>query len=306
MSTNRTAYTSGHFLFTIDGELDTSWLKSVDGGAVKGTVVEESLGLDDLQLKHIATVETDPLTVEVGISASSSVLRWVRDSMNRKFSRRNGSVIHANFKYESVFEQSFSDALLSEITFPALDGSDKSAAYLTLKVQPERITLEKGKGEKVLGKEGESKQKLWAPSNFRLSIDGIDCTRVSKIDSFTIKQKIKTLYLGDSRHPELEPTGIEIPGLTVTMALAYAEDFIKWHREFVIEGGKDPEYQKTGAIEFLDPQTNQVLFTITLESVGIKSLTIEKSEAAAESIKRCKVELFVETMKIDPSGAGFA
>ena len=35
------------------------------------------------------------------------------------------------------------------------------------------------------------KQKQWLCSNFRLRIGKLPCTRVSKVDSFTIKQGIK-------------------------------------------------------------------------------------------------------------------
>lgn len=305
MSINRTAYTSGHFLFHLDGDPETSWLKSVDGGGVKGSLLEEGVGPDHVQLKHVSTVEIDPLTVEMGMSASSPIFRWIQDSWKRQFSRRTGSVIHANFNLESVIEQWFQDALISEVTFPALDGGDKNPAYLTMKLQPEYMEIKSGDARKIQGIDGQ-KQKMWTPSSFRFEIDGIDCTHVNKIDSFTVKQKIKPLYVGSNRYPELEPTGVEFPKLTVTMGAAYASDFIKWHHDFVIKGDKDPAHQKTGAIEFLDPSTAQPIFTIDLRNVGMSALTIEKSEANAEAIKRCKVELFVENMELKLGSSGFA
>jgi hypothetical protein len=303
MSTNRTAYTSGHFLFQLDGDPETSWLKSVDGGSVKGSVLEENVGLDHIQLKHVSTVEIDPLTIEVGMSASAPVFRWIDDSWRHRFSRRNGAIIHANFNLESVIEQEFQDALVSEVSFPTLDGSDKNPAYITIKLQPERVEIKQSGGRKLQGIDGQ-KQKLWTPSSFRLEIQGVDCTQVSKIESFTVKQKIKPLYVGSNRYPELEPTGVEFPKLSISIAAAYAEDFIKWHQAFVVKGDKDPKHQKPGAIEFLDPATAKTIFTIELKNVGISQLAIEKSEANAESIKRCKIELFVESMELDLGSSG--
>jgi hypothetical protein len=305
MSTNRTAYTSGHFLFRLDGAPDTSWLKSVDGGGVKGSVLEESVGPDTLQLKHVATVEIEPLAIEMGMSATSPVFRWIQDSWKRRFSRRNGEVIHADFNLASVLEQSFLDALISEVTFPTLDGSDKNAAYLTIKLLPERIETKRGDGRKLQGVDGQ-KQKMWTPSSFRLEIDGVDCRHVNKIDSFTVKQKIKPLYVGSSRYPELEPTGVEFPRLSLSVAAAYADDFLKWHEQLVVKGDKDPKQQKNGSIDFLDPTTNREIFSVQLNNVGINHLTIEKSEANAESIKRCKIELYVETMDLNLSASGLA
>lgn len=304
MSTNRTAYTSGHFLFALDGEPDSSWLKSVDGGGVKASVIQENIGPDHIQLKHVATVEIEPLTIELGMAVTAPVLTWIKDSWGHKFSRRNGSVIHADFEYSAMLEQSFYEALIAEVTFPGLDGSDKKPAYLTLKLQPEKIELKNSDGHKIQGVEGARKQKLWSPSSFRLEIDGVDCTRVNTVGSFTVKQKLKQLYVGSSRFPELEPAGLEFPNLTVTMAAAFAKDFIAWHEAFVVKGGKDPAHLKSGSIQFLDPRTTQPLLTVKLDNVGINSLTFEKSEAGAESIKRCKVELFVESMDLDLSASG--
>lgn len=303
MSTNRTAYTSGHFLFRLDGSKDTSWLKSVDGGGVKGSVTEENVGPDSFQLKHVATVEIEPLSFEIGMSASSPVFQWIQDSWKRKFSRRNGEVVHADFNLSSVLEQPFEDALISEVTFPALDGSDKNPAYLNVKLLPERIKLVPGNGRKLQGEET-PKQKLWTPSSFRLDIDGVDCRHVNKIDSFTVKQKIKPLYTGKNRYPELEPTGVEFPKLNLTVAAAYAGGFIEWYNKLVVEGDQDPRQQKTGSIDFLDPSTNQEIFSVQLNKIGINHLTIEKSEANAESIKRCKIELFVESMDLNIGASG--
>lgn len=305
MSINRTAYTSGHFLLKLDeprlNDLQTTWLKSLDGGAVKASLIEENVGPDNLQLKHLSTVEIEPLTMEVGMSASSPLFQWVMDSMNKEFSRRNGEITHADFKLNSVLEQFFYDGLLSEVTFPTLDGSDRNPAYLTVKVLPERIETKKGDGNRVKGDDNQ-KQKLWTPANFRLDIDGVSSSKyVNKIDSFTIKQKIKPLYVGKSRYPELEPTGMEFPRLNITIAAAYADEFIKWYDDLVVKGGQDPELQKTGAIEFLDPTTGKDIFNIELKKIGISHLAIEKSEAKAESIKRCRIELFIESMKITPA-----
>ncbi|WP_428266461.1 phage tail protein [Haliangium sp.] len=303
MSSNRSAYTAGHFLFHLDGDKETSWLKSVDGGGVKGSVIEEDVGPDFLQLKHVATVEIDPLSLEVGLSASAPIFRWIQDSWKRKFSRRNGSIIHANFNLESVIEQWFRDALISEVSFPTLDGSDSNPAYLGIKLLPEFIETKPGDQRHIQGVEGH-KQKMWTPSSFRLEIDGIDCRRVNKIDGFTVKQSIKPLYVGSNRFPELEPTGVEFPSLKLSMAAAYADEFIKWHHDFVVKGDKDPKHQKTGAIEFLDPATDKTIFSITLDHVGINHLSIDKSEANSEAIKRCTVELFVETMELDLGSSG--
>ena len=57
------------------------------------------------------------------------------------------------------------------------------------------------------------KQKAFVASNFQVAIDGLDCTKVSKVDSFTIKAKSRPTTSarvasveagGDARVPEPE------------------------------------------------------------------------------------------------------
>jgi hypothetical protein len=306
---NNKAYTAGHFVFQIDDHQSnrgTAWVKSVDGGAVKASVITENTGPAEATFRHLSTVEVEPITVEVGLAAAKPILQWIQHSWERKFSRRNGAVVHADFKYKSRIEQWFTDALIAEVGFPALDASQKESAYLSVKLHPERLEIKKGDGNSIQGIEGANKAKMWLPSMFEVDIDGIDCTGVNKVESFTVKQSITQMYLGADRYAELEPTGIEFPTLTLSMAEGYAQGFIDWHQEMVIKGVKDPEKTKTGHLHFLAPfDKNKHLFSIELTGVGINSLVIEKSDANAEGIKRVKVELYLDAMKLELAGGDF-
>jgi hypothetical protein len=300
MTVTKKAYTAGHFAFHLDDKStrSTAWLKSVDGGAVKGSVVTENVGTDQLTFRHLSTIEVEPITVEVAIAAAKPLLRWIQASWTREYSRRNGAVVHGDFRYQSKIEQWFYDALIAEVSFPALDAGDKNPAYLNVKLHPERIELKKGSGE-ISGVDGDNKSKMWTPSMFELKIEGVNCERVSKIDAITVKQSITQMYTGANRYPELEPTGIEFPNLTLYVTEAYAQDFVEWHRKFVVQGAKDPEQEKTGYLNFLDPSSKKILFSINLNQVGISSLTVEKSEANAEALKRVKVELYVDGLELE-------
>jgi hypothetical protein len=302
MTTTTRAYSSGHFQFNLDGTPTSAWIKSVDGGGVKAEVVTETVGVDDMSFRHTSTVAIEPINLQVAVSAAKPILQWIKDSWNHKFAQKDGSIVHGDFNLNGKLEQSFLRALITEVGFPALDGSAKEAAYLSVKLHPEFLEV-KPNSEKLQAVDG-VKAKMWLPSMFKLHIEGIDCTRVNKIDAITVKQKVTQLYFGSERHPELEPTGIEFPNITITLAAAFANDFIKWHNDFVVKGAKDPEQEKQGFIEFLDPQGNEAIFTINLNNVGIHNLQIDKSEANAEDIKRIKVELYVDSMDLE-FGSGF-
>lgn len=303
-TTGTRAYAAGHFEFNLDGAPTAAWIKSVEGGAVKSEVITENVGPDDLSFRHTSTLSFEPFTINVAMAASKPFLKWIKDSWSRKFQRRTGSIVHADFNLNSHLEQKFLDALISEVVFPTLEAKSKEPAYLSIKMQPEKLTLEKASG-KIRGTESAGvKAKMWNPSMFRMNIDGIDCSKIRKIESITVKQKITQLYFGTSRAPELEPTGIEFPNITVTLAASYANDFVTWHRNFVVDGAKDTEQIKSGYLEFLDPQGSGTIFTINMDGIGIHNLSIEKSEANSEELKQVKVELFVDYMELELNDSG--
>lgn len=298
MVLGRKSYSAGHFLFQVDGGGDgPAYLKSVSGGMVKGAVLEDQAGPVSTQFKHLGAVEIDPIQIEIGMALSKPLLEWIRGSWRRQFSRQSGSIIHADFDFKSKFEQWFTDALITETKFPALDGSAKEPAYLSVTLHPERVETKPGDGSVLRGNHG-MYQKMWQPSNFRFDINGIDCRHVNKVESFAVTQKVKALYTGPGRFPELEPTSVEFSNVIVYLALEHASDFLAWYDKSLMKGGKDPRQERDGAIELLGPDSKTVLITVNLYRLGIHRLSIEKSDANSEQVKRVKVELYVESMEL--------
>jgi T4-like virus tail tube protein gp19 len=295
---------TGHFECKIDGGDTPFYLKSVDGGFVKASVIDEPIGLDLVRIKHTSVREVDPIGIEVGLAGSKDILNWIRASWKRDWSRRNGHIIHANYDQLSVVEQWYYDALLMETTFPALDGNSKDPSFLKVKFQPERVELKPG-DNKHLGAGLGTKQKTWQTAGFRLRIDGVEVTGTQKIESFTIKQGVKRVAVGNQRFQELEPTKIEFPGITGYIAHAKAGALVKWYNEFVVNQSADPAAERNGALEFLAADKSTVLFTIKLAHVGLSSLSIPKSDGNQDAIRMCKFELYVGSMDIEEKGAGF-
>jgi hypothetical protein len=297
--TQKRSYTAGHFELLIDGHASTAYVKSVDGGHVRASIVDEPIGPENVRVKHTSTVEIEPFSIDFGLSGANDVLKWIQNSWNKRFSRRNGQITHANFDLRSTFEHEFFDALISETTFPTLDGASKEAAFIKIKVQPERVVTRKAAGPQLSANLG-PKQKMWLPSGFRFSIDGIDEMQyTNKIESFSIKQGIKKLYTGVDRFPQIEPTKIEFPNLTGTISLDYADKLLKWQDQYVRKGQADPSAQKSGSIEFLSPDRSKTLFRINLYEMGLHHLQIMQSTANSDQIKRAKFELYVGRMDLD-------
>ena len=300
---NKIAYTAGHFELSIDGAKTTAYLKSLDGGFMGHSVVDEAIGGENKRTKHSAVADIDPISFEIGMSGSTSVLQWIQDSWNKNYQTRSGQINHANFNMEKVFEHEFSDALITETTFPTLDGASKEAAYLKVKFQPKAVASRKTGGEKLTPLGG-AKQKMWLCSAFRFNIDGIDdASYTNKIESFTIKQNVKKMFTGMHRPLELTPTKLDFPNLSCTIALEKADGILDWYQQYVVKGKKDPDAQKTGSIEFLTPDRSKVLFRITMSHIGILKASMPQSTANADQIKRVKFDLYVGDMQLDGPGA---
>lgn len=298
------SYTSGHFELSIDGRRTTAYLKSLDGGWGKHSVVDERVGPENMSIKHSAVPETDPFSFEFGLSGANQVLDWIRQSWKKEPRPANGEIVHADFNMQPTFTHQFQGALITETTFPTLDGASKDAAYIKVKAQPYSTAITHGGGGRLKSTLGQ-KQKLWLCSGFRLNIDGIDDMKyTNKIDSFTIKQGVKKLHTGQFRHPELIPTKIEFPNISGTISLGYAKGLLDWYKKYVVDGADDHAQQKEGSIEFLSPNKGETLFRINLYEVGIIGAQIMASTANADQIKRVKFDLYVGRMDLDPGSSG--
>ena len=302
---NNSSYTAGHFELCIDGAKTTSYLKSLEGGFMNHSQVSESVGVAAKRIMHAAVREIDPVSFEIGMSGAAGVLKWIQDSWrDTGFSARNGQINHANFNLETVFEHEFSDALITEVTFPALDGASKESAYLKVKFQPRTVATKKLNGGPKITPLLGPKQKSWLCSAFRFSIDGIDTAQyVNKIESFTIKQSCKKLFRGASRDFELCPTKIEFPTISCSISLQYADGILDWYDQYIRAGKRDIAAQKSGSLEFLSPDRASTLFRINFRELGLTKFQIQQSTANADQIKRVKFDLYVGDMDLDGPGA---
>lgn len=296
----RSSITTGHFELSLDGAKTTAYLKSVDGGWAKHALVDESIGGENARIKHASVAEIDPISFEFGMSGSNSILQWIQASWRKNWQRMNGEITHADFNYRSTFSHQFSDALITETTFPTLDGASKEAAYVKVKFQPESVVTKKGDGKAIVPTGG-TKHKMWLCSGFRLNIDGIDDAKyVNKIDSFTVKQGVKKMYVGSERFPQIEPTKLDFPNLTCTISTQYGEAFHEWYRKYIHKGARAQSGEmKTGSLEFLSPDRSRTLFRVNLYELGLLSLSIPQMSANSDQIKRYKFELSVGSMDLD-------
>jgi phage tail-like protein len=299
------AYVSGNFALQLDGGKNTGMLKTAQGGQIFGEPVAENT--DGLYAKkHIGNVKYADITVQMGMGLPPAFYQWIADSWSFGAQRKNGAVLGADFNNNVVKELDFTNALITETTIPALDAASKDAAYLTLKLTPESTRPTKPSG--TLSSVG-GKQKQWLASNFRLELGKLDATKVSKIDSFTVKQTMvqPSTDLGDVTFPDqalvvsvppyvLQPGQVDFPNLRVTLLESSAQTWIDWYESFIRQGNNSDDDEKTGTIRFL-AQDQSELAHIDLFGVGIFDLTDERPlDSSANTVSRLVAELYVERM----------
>ena len=295
------AFIAGKFAFELDS-IRAGWLFKAEGGSAKAEVINEKLGPDHIVKKHIGGVDYEEITVTCGSGMSKGLYEWVKASFDHNYQRKNGAIIAANFNTEELSRLDFFNALISEIGFPALDAASKDPCKITIKLKPEYTRYKSGGGGKISGgtySTDQAKQKQWLTSNFRLRIDGTDCTRVNKIEAITVKQKNVANPVGEMRDYEQEPASLEIPNLIVTMPESHSSEFFKWHESFVIKGENEDNKEKGGTLEFLSSDLKTVLFTINFEHLGIFKIAPDSVESGSENIRRVKIEMYCENIKFN-------
>ena len=294
MATISRPYASSNYMLNLAG-VSVGFLKSVVGGGVTAEVISESAGPSYFTKKHLGPIKYEEFTVRIGPSMNLAIFDWIAASWQMNYSRKSGSIISADYKLEAQSERQFSNALITETTIPAMDSSAKEPAYLTIKFQPEVVQYKKAAG-KVSGAIGRSDQTLWLPSNFRLVIAGLDCTRVTKIDSFTIKQTLANDDVGHARDAESKPGRLDFPNLKISLFEASAQTWIDWHDDFVIKGNNGESSEKNGSLALLSPDRTTELGRINFFNLGIFKLAFDDS-GAADAINRVTAELYCERME---------
>ena len=315
-------FSAGHFKLVIDGKQVTAYIKGVEGGLMAAQTVEEPVGQFNLRGRHLATREIEPISIEFGMAGSKWVLDLVDKYItNRLHHRLNGEIIHADANMVAQYIYTFSNAVITEVTLPKLDSSAKETALVKVKLQPQDCTFKLGDGRKLNPDPAKGVQKQWNTSNFRLNFDnGSDATKVNAVESMTVKIGHKAMQQGNQFRPDIVPTKVDMPKLSITLPLLHAGSFIKWYQKAVgnqlASGTPDADtlgtkkgsggYETSGSIEYLDQTISKTLYTVEMYGIGLEKFSIPKSEANAAGNKLAKFDFYVTDVKIKSNGDGFS
>jgi len=284
------------------------WVREVTGGEATAEVVSEKIGAEVFQKKHLGPLKYEEVSFKAGAGMSKEFYEWMKTGFNHtstKRGREDGAIIQADYDYNEVTRLTWTEGMVTEFGMPALDAASKDAALMSIKFRPETTRRTWGAGGKVTFASDSKKAKQWLPSNFKLRIDGLDngCMKVNKIEALTIKQKVTENAIGEHRDYQIEGTSVEVPNLVITTSESHADDFYKWHEDFVIKGKNGEEYEKTASLEYLTSDLLTVLFTLNFKHLGIFKISPDKAEAGAEPVRRVKIEMYCEEIDYTFSSA---
>ena len=296
---NRT-YAAAHFGLELDGLEQVGIFRSIEGGGVKTDVMTYQQGANYDRWRQLGKPKYDDLKLQVGMAMSQPFYKWITNFFSGIPDRRNGAILAADFYYAERARRTFHNAMIKELTFPKLDGSDKAAAYMSLGVAVEDIVFVKGTGKKITTVTGFNNQKLWTACNFRFKLDGFpdQTKRVSKIDSFTVKQNIIEYNHGGSRTSIKTPSQIDYPPISFYIPEADAAPFLDAYAKRALAVKTTLPGRLTGSIQTYD-NDGSPLFTLTFSGADISAVTPDKNDAGSEEIKQVKIDLYTEKMAFE-------
>ena len=288
-------YVAGQQVLSIGGTQVGS-VKRVSGGDISAPVVDEPVGTSKFPKRHIGPIRYEEFVIQLGLDLSDPMADLIAGTWTGDAKRVDGAITEADYDLNARSERRFKNALLTETTFPAMGAMDKDPGFITLKLAPETIQRVKASGKVTLDA-ARSRAKGWIPANFKLEIDGLDCTRVARIDSFSVKRAAAPDNVGEARDSKKEPARLEFPILKITVAESSAETWISWFDEFVVKGNCDDSKEKSGTLTLLGANMKDPVARIKLQHLGICRLHQEDAEAGSDRLATLVAEVYVEGME---------
>jgi hypothetical protein len=277
----------------LDGEF-AGWLSSVEGGNAIGEIFEHK-NENGFIKKEIANVKYQDISVSCGFAMSKAFYDWIGNSFKQNYIRKSGSIIAADYDYNTTSTLAFFNALVSEVGFPSVDADSKDSSKLTLKFAPEFTEYKYSSGRLILD-ETQSKQEFAIASDFKFEIEGVKgSSRVNKIEGFTIKQSFNETAKVEERGYLKEPAKLEFPNLKITLPEIAAEEFAAWHNKTVVDGESKSTDHKTASLVYLNRSRQKELLTLTFTGLDIYNYSPEaRSDQHKNTIPQVKAEVFCE------------
>ncbi len=277
--------------FSIDGAAPEE-IPSADGGEIRGVVVQEA-PVNNRVGKHLANIAYEEIAISLGANQSPGIYAWIQNMLDGNPQPKNGSIVAVDGRGRPRNQIRFTNGRITEVAFPALDARNRTAAELAVTIEPEGLTPREP--ATTLSPASRGKQKAWLSSNFRLNIDGLGAasTRVTKIESITVKQSFN--YPPPFSSASVTANPLDVSDVVFYCPEEFAEPFRAWAREFIVQNSGG---ERSATLEFLSPDFKTVFFTLLLSGLGIFGCGLEGDDLKTASGRVVKVELYCENVSL--------
>ena len=292
-------YSAAHFMFELDGSNKLGMFRSIEGGGLKAEVMTYQNGGTYDRWRQLGKPKFEDIKLQVGMAMSEPFFKWIADFFTGNMVRKNGTIIAADFDYKERARREFSEGMITELTFPKLDATDKNTAYMNVSIGVENIVFKKGGGAQIQQLEGDRNQKGWKACNFKFSLDGFQeaCARVTKIDSFTVKQNIVEYASGGRRTVAKIPSAIDYPQISFYLPEVDAQPLFDHVKKRIVDGEVPGRlHAQIDTYDNSGPDKG-VRFSLELLNADILNVQPDKADSTSEEIKQVKVDMYVESMK---------
>jgi hypothetical protein len=296
MSLDVRGNTAGKFFVNVGGAA-VSFCKKFDGMNFEGQHVENDMGPENFQSKHLGNWKYTPGKFTVGAGMGKGFYDWIKAAFEKAYVRKNGSVVVGDHNHNARTELSWQDGLITSVTIPKCDAAGKDAMYLDVEVDAEQVKIAKASG-KIQGTYAAKAQKAWLQSNFRLEIDGLNCSRVSTVDAMTWKCSVATDHTGIHRdlHAKV-PAKVTVPNLKITVSGA---DFDEWSKAAISwfhQGNHLEKDHRQGRLVLLGPDMKTTMAALEFHNLGFLKFNRGALEANSEKMDRMDIEFYMEGLK---------
>ena len=283
------------FAFLVDGSEGLAGVKSVVGGNVRGQVRRDASVPGLRPRKRVETLTYEPFAVQVGLDGTGGLLKWLSDSLEHGSVLKGGEVHTTDDEYRSLTVRQFFSGVIREAEIPACDANSEEVNHISLKIEPQGLRLQVGRREKL---EVAEEKKPWIAANFRVGVDGLPSQRVLKVDPLVWKQS--SPVQSRSVAPEIDSPGnavVDVPNVRMTISMSDVDPWLNWVNEFLMSGNVGVPQERTGQIDLLAPDQQEVLAQVDLLGLGPVSLDVGELSASPEAQYKFTVEMYCQDMR---------
>src|SRR5688572_1447267 len=128
------AYTSSRYFVELDGKA-AGYVVDASGGEPVAAVAEAAPDASGVIKKELGAVGYEPIVLHVSTGAAKELYDWIAAVPARKQQPHDGALVLLDHNNREQARLTWTDGVISELVFPALDASSKDAAAIAVTIQ---------------------------------------------------------------------------------------------------------------------------------------------------------------------------